>query len=72
MIEKVQQELNKIRPHLQADGGDIELVEVINNIVRVRLTGTCSDCPFSLMTLKNRVEKQLLANMPEIKAVEAV
>lgn len=72
MIERIQAELNKIRPYLQADGGDVELIDVNNDIVRVRLTGTCGDCPFSRWTLKNRIEKQLMATIPEIKAVEAI
>ncbi|MFX0136707.1 MAG: NifU family protein [Candidatus Hodarchaeota archaeon] len=71
MKERVQKELNKIRPFIQADGGDIELVDVSNNIVKVKLSGTCGSCPFSQMTLKLRVEKQLIENIPDIKAVEA-
>ena len=71
MKERVQKELNKIRPFIQADGGDIELIDVSNNIVKVKLSGTCGSCPFSQMTLKLRVEKQLIENIPDIKAVEA-
>lgn len=75
MIEKakVEKALDKIRPMLAADGGDVELVEVTNdNIVRLKLTGTCGCCPMSQMTLKNGVEKMLKKEIPEIKQVEAL
>jgi Fe-S cluster biogenesis protein NfuA len=71
MKEKVQAVLDKIRPSLQADGGDVELVEVTdNNIVKVRLTGACKGCPMSQMTLKNGIERLILKEIPEIKGVE--
>ncbi len=71
MKDKVQAVLDKIRPSLQADGGDVELVEVTdNNIVRVRLTGACKGCPMSQMTLKNGIERLILKEIPEIKGVE--
>ncbi|MBT8764246.1 NifU family protein [Desulfohalobiaceae bacterium Ax17] len=73
MREKVEQVLDKIRPTLQADGGDVELVEVTDNgIVKVRLKGACQGCPMSQMTLKNGIERLLLKEIPELKAVEAV
>jgi Fe-S cluster biogenesis protein NfuA len=72
MIEKVKTALEKIRPMLQADGGDVELVEVQEGVVRVRLKGACSGCPMSQMTLKNGVERVLRQAIPEIKAVEGV
>jgi Fe-S cluster biogenesis protein NfuA len=71
MKDKVQAVLDKIRPSLQADGGDVELVEVTdNNIVKVRLTGACKGCPMSQMTLKNGIERLILKEIPEIKGVE--
>ncbi|RTZ97124.1 MAG: NifU family protein [Deltaproteobacteria bacterium] len=72
MQEKVEAALNEIRPMLQADGGDVELVEVDGNIVKVRLQGACSGCPMSQMTLKNGIERVLKAKIPEIGSVEAV
>jgi Fe-S cluster biogenesis protein NfuA len=71
--EKVEAALAKIRPMLQADGGDVELVEVTAaGVVRVRLTGRCKGCPMSQMTLKSGVERVVLKEVPEAKAVEAV
>ena len=73
MKEKVEQALNKIKPQLQADGGDVELVEVTDDgIVKVRLTGACAGCPFSSMTLKMGIEKLLKQEVPEVKSVETV
>ncbi len=72
MEEKVKEVLEKIRPALQADGGDIELVEVKGKVVKVRLQGACAGCPMSQLTLKNFVENILKKNIPEIKGVEAV
>jgi Fe-S cluster biogenesis protein NfuA len=72
MKEKVEMALNKIRPALQADGGNIELVDVIDGIVKVRLTGACGGCPMSQMTLKMGVEKALKQQVPEVKSVESV
>lgn len=73
MREKVEQALNKVRPTLQADGGDVELVEVTpDGIVKVRLTGACGGCPMSQMTLKMGIEKVLKEEVPEIKEVVAV
>ena len=57
MKEKVQEVLDMIRPMLKADGGDVELVEVKDNVVKVRLQGACAGCPMSQMTLKNGIEK---------------
>jgi Fe-S cluster biogenesis protein NfuA len=64
--------LEKIRPLLQRDGGDIELVEVTDGVVKVRLTGACKGCPMSQMTLKQGVEKMLLKEVPGLKEVQAV
>jgi Fe-S cluster biogenesis protein NfuA len=73
MKEKVEQALQKIRPALQGDGGDVELVEVgEDGVVRVRLTGACGGCPMSQMTLKMGIERILKKEVPEVKSVEAV
>lgn len=73
MREKVEAALAKIRPMLQADGGDVELVEITDKgIAKVRLTGRCKGCPMSQMTLKSGVERVVLKEVPQIKAVEAV
>ncbi|MEE8552035.1 MAG: NifU family protein [Desulfobacterales bacterium] len=69
MKEKVQAVLNKIRPMLQADGGDVELVDVEDGVVRVRLQGACAGCPMSQMTLKNGIEKLLKNDIPEVQSV---
>jgi Fe-S cluster biogenesis protein NfuA len=71
MKEKVQAVIDEIRPRLQADGGDIELVEVTEDgVVRVRLQGACSGCPAAAMTLKAGVERLLRQRVPEVKTVE--
>lgn len=72
MRDKIEKAIAKIRPLLQQDGGDIELVEVIDNVVKVRLKGACSGCPMSQMTLKQGVERALKEAVPEVKKVEAV
>jgi len=70
--ELVEKALEKIRPLLQRDGGDIELVEITDGIVKVRLTGACKGCPMSQMTLKQGVERLLLKEVPGLKEVQAV
>jgi Fe-S cluster biogenesis protein NfuA len=72
--EKVQAALDKIRPALQADGGDVELVDVdeASGIVKVRLTGACGGCPFATMTLKNGIEETLKQVIPEVQEVQQV
>ncbi len=72
MREKVEGALKEIRPSLQADGGDVELVDVENGIVKVRLTGACGGCPMSQMTLKQGIERYIKEAIPEISSVEAV
>lgn len=73
MNEQVEAVLAKIRPSLQADGGDVELVAVTESgVVQVKLTGACKGCPMSQMTLKNGIERLLLAEVPGLKSVEAV
>jgi Fe-S cluster biogenesis protein NfuA len=71
-MSDVQEVLDKIRPALQADGGDVELVEVIDNVVKVRLVGACAGCPMSQMTLTNYVERLVKQEIPEVERVEAV
>ena len=71
MKEKVQAVINEIRPNLQADGGDIELVDVTaDGIVKVRLQGACRGCPGAAMTLKNGVERILKEKIPEVKGIQ--
>lgn len=72
MREQVEAALEKIRPALQADGGDVELVEVTDGVVKVRLTGACAGCPMSTMTLKSGVERILKEEIPEVKEVQAL
>ncbi|HBE79314.1 MAG TPA: hypothetical protein DDW65_16305 [Firmicutes bacterium] len=72
MKEKISEVLDKIRPSLQADGGDVELVDYIDGIVKVRLKGACSGCPMSTMTIKNGIERYLKQEIPEIISVEPV
>jgi Fe-S cluster biogenesis protein NfuA len=72
MKEIVEKSLDKIRPSLQADGGDVELVDVEDGVVKVRLTGACGGCPMSQMTLKMGIERILKRDIPEIKEVVAV
>ncbi|MGB9629738.1 MAG: NifU family protein [Thermodesulfobacteriota bacterium] len=72
MRENVERALDKIRPALQADGGDIELVDVVDGVVKVKLTGACGGCPMSQMTLKMGVERILKQQVPEVKSVETI
>jgi Fe-S cluster biogenesis protein NfuA len=71
--EKVEKVIDQVRPNLQADGGDIELVDVTEDgVVKVKLQGACHGCPGAAMTLKMGVERLLKANVPEVKSVENV
>jgi len=72
MKEKVEEVLAKIRPMLQMDGGDVELVEVEDGIVKVRLTGACGGCPMATMTLKRGIEAKMKEEIPDLKEVVAV
>jgi Fe-S cluster biogenesis protein NfuA len=72
MHEDVQTALELIRPALQADGGDVELVDVADGIVSVRLQGACGGCPMATMTLKNGIERILKEKVPEVKEVVSV
>jgi len=69
---EVQRALDDVRPHLQADGGDVELIDIKDGIVKVKLKGHCAGCPMSQMTVKWGVENYLKKKIPEVKAVEAV
>jgi len=72
MRDKVEKAIEKIRPFLQRDGGDIDLVDVKDGVVKVRLKGACSGCPMSQMTLKQGVERAIKEDVPEIIKVESV
>ena len=73
MKEQVEKALAEIRPMLQADGGDLELVEVTDKgVVKVKLTGACGCCPMSTYTLKLGIEQRLKEKVPEVKSVESV
>jgi Fe-S cluster biogenesis protein NfuA len=69
---RVQEVLDQVRPMLQADGGDVELVEVVDGVVRVRLQGHCAGCPGAQMTLSMGIERKLKEEIPEVQRVEAV
>ncbi len=70
--ERVEKSLDSIRPALRADGGDVELVDVENGVVKVKLQGACGTCPSALMTLKQGIEVKVKEDVPEIQCVEAV
>jgi Fe-S cluster biogenesis protein NfuA len=74
MKKNIEEALEEIKPLLQADGGNVELVDVDEElgIVKVRLTGACAGCPYSQMTLKNGIEQILKQKVPEVKCVESV
>jgi len=72
MREKVEAALDIIRPTLQADGGNVELVDVTEGVVKLRLTGACQGCPMSTMTLRNGIEQVLKDQVPEVKEVISV
>ncbi|HOF57575.1 MAG TPA: NifU family protein [Syntrophorhabdaceae bacterium] len=72
MKEKIEESIGKIRPFLQRDGGNIEFIDYVDGVVKVRLQGACGSCPMSKMTLKMGVERQLKQDIPEIKEVVAV
>lgn len=72
MREEVEKAINEIRPLLQADGGDVELVDIEDGVVKVRLKGACDGCPGAIYTLKNGIEQRLKTLIPEVKSVEAV
>ncbi len=72
MLEKVQAVINEIRPQLQADGGDVELITVVDSIVKVKLKGACAGCPMSQVTLKMGIERLLKQRIPEVVRVDSV
>ncbi|OGO03003.1 MAG: hypothetical protein A2Y91_05770 [Chloroflexi bacterium RBG_13_54_8] len=69
MREKVEASLARVRPALQADGGDVELVDVRDGVVMLKLTGACGGCPMATMTLRNGIERVLKEDVPEVKKV---
>ncbi|MBW1777490.1 MAG: NifU family protein [Deltaproteobacteria bacterium] len=72
MKEKVEKAIEKIRPMLERDGGNVELVGIVDGVVKVRLQGACAGCPMSQMTLKNGIERLIKEDVPEVKSVVAV
>ena len=72
MRDKVEEVLNKIRPSLMRDGGNVELVDTSDGVVKVKLTGACAGCPMSTLTLKMGIEQILKQEVPEVKEVVAV
>jgi Fe-S cluster biogenesis protein NfuA len=72
MRQKVEAALARVRPSLQADGGDVELVDVKGGVVVLKLTGACGGCPMAAMTLRNSIERVLKAEVPGVKEVVAV
>ncbi|MEN6372345.1 MAG: NifU family protein [Armatimonadota bacterium] len=72
MKQKVEESLAAIRPALQLDGGDVELIDVVDGVVKVKLQGACHGCPMAQMTLQMGIERKLKQDVPEIKNVEAV
>ncbi|SEO71806.1 Fe-S cluster biogenesis protein NfuA, 4Fe-4S-binding domain [Amphibacillus marinus] len=72
MQDQVQEVLNKLRPFLLRDGGDVELIEVEDGIVRLRLMGACGNCPSSTITLKAGIERALVAEVPGVREIEQV
>ena len=72
MRDRVEKVIDRIRPAVQMDGGDIQLVDVVDGLVKVRLIGACVGCPSSMMTLKMGIERAIRAEVPEVVGVEAV
>jgi Fe-S cluster biogenesis protein NfuA len=72
MEEKIRAALERIRPALQADGGDLEYIDFQEGVVTLRLTGACGSCPMSLMTLRHGIEARLRQEIPEVRSVEAL
>ena len=72
MREKVQAALEQVRPALLADGGDVQLIDINDGVVTLRLTGACGGCPMASMTLKDGIERVLKEQVPEVKEVVAV
>ena len=72
MRDKVEESLDKIRPNLMADGGDVQLVDVNEGVVTVRLLGACGGCPMATMTLQQGIERKLKEELPEVKKVVGI
>jgi Fe-S cluster biogenesis protein NfuA len=72
MEERIKAVLDKIRPALQADGGDVEFIDFNDGVVTVRMKGACGGCPMSIMTLKQGIEARMKAEIPEVKSVESL
>lgn len=72
VLERIGTALDSIRPALQSDGGDVELVEFTDGVVKIRLVGACGPCPISSMTVKQGIERRVRAAVPEVTAVQAV
>ena len=73
MLEKIEAAIDSVRPYLVADGGDCQVVDVTDDLtVKVKLTGACDGCPFSMMTLKAGIEQAVRKNVPDIKELVAV
>ena len=72
MEGQIEQVINKIRPSLQADGGDVEFIAMEDGVVKLRLKGACAGCPMSQLTIKNGIERLLKQEIPEVKSVEPV
>lgn len=73
ILEKINKGIDAVRPYLIADGGDVELVDITpDNIVKVKLTGACEGCPFSMMTLKAGIEQAVKKEWPDLKSLESV
>lgn len=72
-IENVEEVLKKVRPYLQLDGGDVEVLNILESgIVQVRLIGACKNCPLSMMTLRAGIERALMQEIPDVKRIESV
>ncbi len=73
LVERVEAALNTIRPYLEADGGNVSIEEItVDNVVKLKLLGSCGSCPMSIMTLKAGIEEAVKKAVPEITAVEAI
>jgi Fe-S cluster biogenesis protein NfuA len=72
MREQVEAAINKVRPALQADGGDVELVDVEDGVVKVRLTGACNGCPMATMTLRDGIQRVIMEEVPGVKQIISV
>ncbi len=72
MREQVEAAISKVRPALQADGGDVELVDVEDGVVKVRLTGACNGCPMATMTLRDGIQRVIMEEVPGVKQIVSV